>query len=211
MSSVSLMDHRESPYAIMQLMQRIHQVYRHNLNPDKAETFTNILFNLGFAIVPQTRLCLQDDDLELKYFGFLIRHNGMTRPSLPITSNTPDDLESFLCQLILVFKDPNFLSSSEHHYIFGRKEFVPSFLLFNLYINPLMDQIRTVPKVDPILFADDITLLATGNTAKDCVATTQQAVNQVVTWSEANGMPLAPAKTRAILLTPSTDPNQRKG
>ena len=84
-------------------------------------------------------------------------------------------------------------------------------LLFNLYINPLMDKIRTVPKVDPILFADDITLLATGNTAKDCVATTQQAVNQVVTWCEDNGMPLAPAKTRAILLTPSTQPEPNDG
>ena len=46
-------------------------------------------------------------------------------------------------------------------------------LLFLLYIDPLVEQIRTVDHVDPILFADDITVLAVGRTAAECASTTQ--------------------------------------
>jgi hypothetical protein len=72
------MDPRESPYAI-QLLQRIHQVFNLNLNPEHADTFTLILYNLGLILIPQNRCRLPDDDLAFQYFGFLIRHNGMTR------------------------------------------------------------------------------------------------------------------------------------
>ena len=125
------MDPRESPYAI-QLLQRIHQVFNLNLNPEHADTFTLILYNLGLILIPQNRCRLPDDDLAFQYFGFLIRHNGMTRPHLPITSKIdigqiPNDLESFLLQMILVFKDPDFLSSAQYPYVFNRQEFVPAF------------------------------------------------------------------------------------
>ena len=81
-------------------------------------------------------------------------------------------------------------------------------LLFLLYIDPLVEQIRTVDHVDPILFADDITVLAVGRTAAECASTTQQAVDLIMAWCDANGMPLAPAKTKALLFTPSTNSDE---
>ena len=45
-------------------------------------------------------------------------------------------------------------------------------LLFNLYINPLVAQLLTVPHVGPLLFADDITVVATGTTAAECAFAT---------------------------------------
>ena len=83
-----------------------------------------------------------------------------------------------------------------------------SWVLFLLYINPLVEQIRTVGHVDPILFADDITVVAEGRTAAECANTTQQAVDLIMAWCDANGMPLAPAKTQALLFTPSNNSDE---
>ena len=75
-------------------------------------------------------------------------------------------------------------------------------LLFLIYIDPLLAQLREVENLDPLLFADDITLVAIGPTAAACAATTQKAVDIVMEWSVDNGMPVAPAKTKSLLLTP---------
>ena len=84
-------------------------------------------------------------------------------------------------------------------------------LIFLLYVNPLVETIRTVPRVEPILFADDITLATVGNTAVECAATTQLAVDKVSLWTADHGLLLAPAKTHALLLTPSTHPEPNAG
>jgi hypothetical protein len=76
-------------------------------------------------------------------------------------------------------------------------------LLFLLYINPVVPLLRTVSRVDPTLYADDITLLAVGPTAADCANHTQRAVALLLQWCSDNGMPIAPAKSQAILFTPS--------
>ena len=84
-------------------------------------------------------------------------------------------------------------------------------LIFLLYVNPLVETIRTIPRVEPILFADDITLATVGNTAVECAASTQLAVDKVSVWTADHGLPLAPAKTHALLLTPSTHPEPNAG
>jgi hypothetical protein len=61
-----------------------------------------------------------------------------------------------------------------------------------------------VPNVDPLVFADDITVVAIGNTATDCALTTQEAIGVVQAWCRASGMDLSPGKTKAILFTPSS-------
>ena len=81
-------------------------------------------------------------------------------------------------------------------------------LLFLIYINPLLDLLQPVENLDPLLFADDITLVSIGSSADACAKTTQQAVDIVLQWSEANGMPVAQAKTKAILFTPSNNSDE---
>ena len=76
-------------------------------------------------------------------------------------------------------------------------------LLFMLYIDPVVPLLRTVARVDPVLYADDITLLTTGRTAADCANTTQPAVDLLHRWCDDNGMPISPCKTQAPLFTPS--------
>jgi hypothetical protein len=76
-------------------------------------------------------------------------------------------------------------------------------LLFLIYIDPLVEAISRVPKVDPLVFADDITLVAVGDTAADCARATQEAVGVVLAWCRANSMALTPGKTKAILFTHS--------
>ena len=77
-------------------------------------------------------------------------------------------------------------------------------LLFLHYIDPLVSKLRQVEHIDPILFADDITVVAVGRTAAECATTTQTAVDEVMAWCDEQGLPLAPAKTKALLLTPAT-------
>ena len=75
-------------------------------------------------------------------------------------------------------------------------------LLFNLYINPLVAQLLTVPHVDPLLFADDITVVATGTTAVECAFATQAAVKKIQAWTVLNSI-------RASSLAPSTAQSPR--
>ena len=80
--------------------------------------------------------------------------------------------------------------------------------LFLLYINPLVERIRRVNHIDSILYGGDITLVAVGPTAAVCAATVQKAIGQVQSWCDENCMPLAPTKTKAILLTPSSNSDE---
>ena len=76
-------------------------------------------------------------------------------------------------------------------------------LLFLLYIDPGVPLLRTVTRVNPVLYADDITLPTTGHTATDYANTTQRAMDFLQRWCDDNGMPISPGKTQAILFTPS--------
>ena len=53
--------------------------------------------------------------------------------------------------------------------------------------------------IEPNLFADDITVLAAGTSAANYTATTRQATDLIMARCDANGMPLTPAKTKALL------------
>ena len=49
-------------------------------------------------------------------------------------------------------------------------------LLFVLYVDPLIQEVQNVPQASTALFADDVTILASGPTAAACARTSQAAV-----------------------------------
>jgi Reverse transcriptase (RNA-dependent DNA polymerase) len=71
--------------------------------------------------------------------------------------------------------------------------------LFNIYVNDLLLQL---PPEGCVAYADDITLIGTGNTAEDARNAVQQIVNIVANWSHANCLSLNTAKCNIMYISP---------
>ena len=64
--------------------------------------------------------------------------------------------------------------------------------LFTLYINGLLNKISSTSKEAAIAYADDVTIVSSGNTRHEVAASIQQIILNVYNWSAMNGLILNP-------------------
>ena len=71
--------------------------------------------------------------------------------------------------------------------------------LYNIYVNDLLLQL---PPEGYVAYADDITLIGTGNTAEDARNAVQQLINIVANWSHANCLLFNTTKCNIVYISP---------
>ena len=74
--------------------------------------------------------------------------------------------------------------------------------LFTLYINGLLNKINSTSKGAAIAYADDVTIVGSGNTPREAAALIQQIILNVCDYSAINGLILYPSKCQAMFIHP---------
>lgn len=83
--------------------------------------------------------------------------------------------------------------------------------LFLLYVDDLLRELtEKLPHIEPVMYADDLTLMIHGDTLEACKADAAKALEIVNNWSVVNKMRINASKSEALLFSTSTRTNTEK-
>lgn len=80
-------------------------------------------------------------------------------------------------------------------------------MLFLIYVDSLLEVLNAMPGILAIMFADDLTIMTSGQTKPEAAALLQPALKVVEEWAAANNMAINGSKSQLIMFcrTPRTD------
>ena len=71
--------------------------------------------------------------------------------------------------------------------------------LWSQVMNGLLDQLDSIPGIVKVAYADDLAVLASGNSVIRCVEAVQRAINLCCNWGVTKKLRFSPSKTESIL------------
>merc|ERR1711989_307692 len=71
--------------------------------------------------------------------------------------------------------------------------------LWSQVMNGLLDQLDSIPGIVKVAYADDLAVLASGNSVIRCVEAVQRAINLCCSWGVTKKLRFSPSKTESIL------------